>query len=189
MQRSLGEGFLTVEVLLLISALLFLICYPMSTFITPGIQLQTPTSASTLHVNPYFLSVSISAPKYNYPFNLPTQILNAQTNRHSNNRINQDMHLLCITDVVGDVLGELCCVSLEIQAWHSGALLRYIGVHGQFFRAQCVLVESMDGSKAENMGYIACRDDFCFILLAIDAGPLTHPLAIDLIVTVELKNE
>ena len=99
------------------------------------------------------------------------------------------MHLLCITDVVGDVLGELCCVLLEIQAWHSGMLLRYIGIHGQFFQAQCVLIESMDGSKAENTGYIAYIDEFCFILLAIHGGPLTHPLAIDLIVTVELKNK
>jgi len=62
------------------------------------------------------LSVSISAPKYNYPFNLPTQISNAQTNRHSNTRINLDIHPLRITDIVWDVLGEFCCVSLEIQA-------------------------------------------------------------------------
>jgi hypothetical protein len=50
-------------------------------------------------------------------------------------------------------------------------------------------VESMDSSKAENLGCMVYSAFFPFVLLAIHARALAHPLAIDYVGTVELKDE
>jgi hypothetical protein len=49
-------------------------------------------------------------------------------------------------------------------------------------------VGSMDGSKAESLG-VVYRGDFFFTLLAIFAGALNHPLAVDYLAEVESKNK
>jgi hypothetical protein len=84
--------------------------------------------------------------------------------------------------IVGGVLGDFCCVSLEIQGQHS-RLFRCIGVHGQFAdiaQAQAARL------KIQGIWYTVI---FVFVLLAVHARALTHSLPIGYVGMLELKDE